>query len=413
MAKFQVRHLVKKRGRKNGPPRYVWEPSPSLRDMGWTTIPLKDKHGRQLDLTAAIDKAEQLNKEADAQRAGTEPAQPVQHGLPTLDQAIRKYKGHLRYKRLALTTRENYSDHLDALSDWAGSEPISAIDAPMVQDLYETLCTDPETGEVSPRAYANQRIAVLRLLLQNAVRFGFITQNPARKPGLTQVKSKARPWTRAEVTAMIAAADRLGRHSVGTAIAIAEWTGQRQSDILQMTAASHEAGRFRVEQNKTAARVDMPDSPALRARLSAERTRQREMGLIAPTLVISEWTKRPYTDQKGFSKLVARVRKEAVKPADPKHHHLAMPSCAKLTFLYLRHTAVLRFAEAGCTIIQIASYTGHTLKQAQSIIDRYLVRTAAIADEAARRRIAWEENLDRPVAAVLNEVGIEFPDLEG
>lgn len=39
-------------------------------------------------------------------------------------------------------------------------------------------------------------------------------------------------------------------------------------------------------------------------------------------------------------------------------------------------------SEAGCTTSQIAAITGHSLKTAEGILDRYLARTRALAGAA-------------------------------
>ena len=63
-----------------------------------------------------------------------------------------------------------------------------------------------------------------------------------------------------------------------------------------------------------------------------------------------------------------------------------------LCFFHLRHTAVTRLSEAGCTPQQIAAITGHSIKTVETIIDRYLVRTAELARTAFEKRRAKERN---------------------
>jgi hypothetical protein len=50
--------------------------------------------------------------------------------------------------------------------------------------------------------------------------------------------------------------------------------------------------------------------------------------------------------------------------------------------LDLRGTAVTLLAEAGCTVPEIVSITGHTLQSATRILEKYLARTKAISDAA-------------------------------
>jgi integrase len=50
-----------------------------------------------------------------------------------------------------------------------------------------------------------------------------------------------------------------------------------------------------------------------------------------------------------------------------------------LTFHDLRGSTVTRLAEAECSHIEIASITGHSLRDVGAILDRYLARTDKIA----------------------------------
>jgi hypothetical protein len=60
-----------------------------------------------------------------------------------------------------------------------------------------------------------------------------------------------------------------------------------------------------------------------------------------------------------------------------------------LTFNDLRGTAVLRLALAGCTVPEIAAITGHSLREAQTILDaNYFRRDQALAEsESAMRKL--------------------------
>ena len=53
-----------------------------------------------------------------------------------------------------------------------------------------------------------------------------------------------------------------------------------------------------------------------------------------------------------------------------------------LHFHDIRGTTVTMLAEAGCTLPEIVSITGHTLRSAQDILDKYLARTSKLAESA-------------------------------
>ena len=57
-----------------------------------------------------------------------------------------------------------------------------------------------------------------------------------------------------------------------------------------------------------------------------------------------------------------------------------------LTFHDLRGTAVTRLAIVGCTEAEIATITGHSLRDVRSILDaHYLARDPALAESAIRK----------------------------
>ena len=54
----------------------------------------------------------------------------------------------------------------------------------------------------------------------------------------------------------------------------------------------------------------------------------------------------------------------------------------------LRRTACVRLAEAGCTAIQIAALSGHTIQRTSQILETYVPRTSAIGRDAMD---LWEQ----------------------
>jgi integrase len=57
-----------------------------------------------------------------------------------------------------------------------------------------------------------------------------------------------------------------------------------------------------------------------------------------------------------------------------------------LTFHDLRGTAVTRLAKAGCTVPEIATITGHSLRDVGAILDsHYLSRDSALGESAIRK----------------------------
>jgi integrase len=55
---------------------------------------------------------------------------------------------------------------------------------------------------------------------------------------------------------------------------------------------------------------------------------------------------------------------------------------ADLHFHDIRGTPVTMLAEAGCTLPEIVAITGHSLRRAQDILEKYLARTSRLAESA-------------------------------
>lgn len=435
---MKVRHLVEKSS--GGRPIFYWQPSADLRMAGWQAMRLPD------DRPAAIAKAEGLNLEVDAWRRGeVSPNAPAAAALRgkraaagTVEALIADYKASRFWLKLAQRTRDEYAWALELIATWAGDMPARGITPPAVQAFYAAQLRRVEGSGRNRRvietpAKAAAVIRVLRLLLGVGERLGYLPagSNPAAKPGL-ELRRQREPllWSAAAVRHMAAAADRLGWRSIGTAILLNEWLGQREADILGLPPWSVDHGALMLQQGKTRRRVALPVHlvPHLVARLQgeAERARQEAVAGVVrasgfsnplariaaagavvqlraaqaadkgrPVLLRHESTGREW-NRHTFGHVFAEVRVAAAAgiPADEARGLPAlpaMPECARLRFMELRHTAVTRLHEAGVDELGIAGITGHTPGSVRAILDRhYLVRTAKAAEGAFRKRLAAE-----------------------
>ena len=408
MATIRIRYLVERPGQPL--PRYFWQPSSELRAQGWPPrrVPLdwaahSDPHALR---AAACAEAERLNAQLDASRAASaanlQPA--AAHSAPasrTLGALIAEYQASDAWRGLARSTQRGYAQCLAKLSAWGGDAPIAAIDEVRVQRLRAAMAATP--------AFANAVVRVLRLLLEHGRRTGWrpwLPVNAASRPGLISALPSGLIWPRAAVTAFVEAADARGRHSLGTAVMLNEWLGQREGDILRLPRTVYRDGRLIVRQSKTGATVSLPIHlvPALQQRLEAELRRTEAKGATPLHIILNEGTGRPY-DQHTFRHRFAEVRAAAAKDHPefqtgslrPGRDMLAADAFTvrmdDLTFMALRHTAVTRLAEAGCTSLHISAITGHSAATVDQLMRRYHVRTADQADTAFRARLAKEQGL--------------------
>lgn len=382
MARVKVRHFIEKPGASG--PRYFWQPSAALRAMGWVPERLPES------LHAAIARAEELNRQLDAWRTGTDDAvlakTPPRGPQPgTFADLIRRYKASRFFTDKEDTTKRGYLQNLKVIEEWAGDVQVGAIGAPRVQKLYDEI-------RAKTPSKANAVITMLRILLAHGRRAGMVATNVAEKPGLIGRPFSGKIWPIDAVALFVEVADRMGYSSVGTAVIVGHWIGQRPGDIVAMPRAAYHDGRFWITQSKTGARVAVDHSPWVAERVEDMLANRKVEALLPktkePALLICEATGKPWVHD-TFSHAFADIR--AMVAAEWPAFEMSDGSTVEtngLLFRHLRHTAVTELANAGCTDIEISGITGHTLKSVKEIIGRYLVRTSDLAGAATKKRLA-------------------------
>lgn len=201
-----------------------------------------------------------------------------------------------------------------------------------------------------------------------------------------------------EFQALVAAADAMGRPSIGDAMYLGLFTGQRQTDRLNMRNASTVEGRHAFRQSKTKQLVDIKEAPQLTARLIQARARvaaiKLRLGLkdMPPQIVINEENGQPYAS-KTYGNWFAKVRDLAIAGSA----ELGLAPCPSLAFVNeagdqdykhdqdLRDTCVMLLDRAGCDLLTICDITGHSYASAQTIVKHYRARNAARADTGIDR----------------------------
>ena len=155
------------------------------------------------------------------------------------------------------------------------------------------------------------------------------------------------------------------------ALLLALWTGQRQGDLLRLTWTDYDGTYIRMRQSKGHGskgrrRVTIPVGPPLKAALDAALKEKRS----AVTILVNSFG-RPWTED-GFR----RSWDKAFKKASLKDLH----------FHDLRGTAVTRLALSNCSVPEIASITGHSMKTVQEILDaHYLGGRIELAESAIKK----------------------------
>lgn len=372
---------------RDGRPRFL--PSPRVRAEGHEPRDLKHDDGTWFTFGETCDFARAFMR----QRA----AQPkVKRGRPkagavrrvTLGKMVEQWQASQRWtgearrgrKPLSANTIRDYRQKLAAVAAdfpelW--SAPAEAVSVPVMQRVHDEL----EEGR--GLATARGAIAVLSSAWKWALTRGVVRGvNPCKGLDKAMPPPRVRFGTRAEIVAIVAAADSLGLPSVGDAILLGLWTGQRQGDRLSLCVHSRLGKRRVFRQSKTGAIVAVLEAPELEARLALAGARRRAAGVVDPHVILNEQTWRPYVAD-TFRHDFARVREAAAG---------ACPSVATLRDQDLRDTAVTWMALAGAEIPEICAVTGHSTETAHQMLKHYLARHPEMADSAIRKMVRWYED---------------------
>jgi integrase len=153
------------------------------------------------------------------------------------------------------------------------------------------------------------------------------------------------------------------------ALLMAIWTGQRQGTLIGITWQQYDGSHIRLQPNKQQRgkkkkRIVIPVGDLLKAALDARRPEKAEGPILRNTFG-DAWT------SDGFRASWGKAFDKAKLGDHDLHFH------------DLRGTAVTRLALAGSTVPEIATFTGHSLKDVEAILDRhYLGRDVRLAESA-------------------------------
>ena len=271
----------------------------------------------------------------------------------TLMTIIAEYKASPEFTRLAQSTRRSYSLYIALIENEFGDLPLSALADRRVRGEFKTW----RDGFAATPRKADFAWTVLARIMSFAKDRGTIAANPCEKGGRLYVADRAdKLWGEQELAAMLAVASP----EIKLALVLALWTGQRQGDLLRLPWSAYDASHLRFRQSKTGRRMTMPAGMPLRALLDAT---ERRSPLILTNSYGRPWTSDGF--RTSWSKACARA------------------GVSGLTFHDLRGSAVVRLALAEATVPQIATFTGHSLRDVEAILDaHYLGRDVKLAEAA-------------------------------
>lgn len=268
-----------------------------------------------------------------------------------------------RPKALRESTQREKKRLLKRVEEKFGDMPIAALNAPRV--IGKFIGWQEEIGLDHPRE-ADNRLTAFGTVLAYAKRKGRIARNPLEKfERLYEGDRSDIIWLEDSIRVFMKDAPV----ELQRALILAIHTGQRYGDLVRLRWADYDGTHIRLKQSKTSARVIVKVSAALKRMLDT-----------APKTcpyILSRADGRPWFTDKNDKELGkafrAHMKTAGLYPDDPGE---------RLHFNDLRGTAVTLLSEAGCTIQEVVSITGHTLKSASQILEKYLARTRSLSDAA-------------------------------
>lgn len=280
----------------------------------------------------------------------------------TMGKLITEFKASSEFTGKSAKTREAYERYLDMIRKEFGDMSLTNIQDKRARGKFKewrdvVAVTGGVTGDQPRPRAADYAWTTLARVLSVAKDRGRISINVCERGGrLYEADRAEKIWTEEDVRKMLA----LHRPDISAALLLALWTGQRQGDLLKAAWTNYDGQALRVRQGKTGARVAVPIAAAVRTMLDA-------MPKKAITILTNTRGK-PWTSD-GFRTSWGKA--------------CAAAGIVGLTFHDLRGTAVTRLALSGCSTAQIASITGHSLKDVESILDaHYLGGKIELAEQA-------------------------------
>jgi hypothetical protein len=385
---------------RDGRPRF--EPSPTLRALGYKGEDLKSESGRWMTAGQALDwsnafhkQIEQAKRKAKMRKSGRhEPTKvPPAPALRPTYPVSRLFDDWLNLKinpSIADLSENTIRDYRQKAKIFQNHLPdvweaeAEALTKPICVGLYDALRGKLATKNRSGIPSASGAMRILGIALQWAMdrgKFPHMHVNPSHKLKMKTPAPRIRFATIPEMKVMVETADEMGSHDMGDMFVLAVWSGQRQSDRIEFQFVGREKDRLEFRQGKTRALVSIPEAPELRKRLLAAEERRKKAEIISPYVILNE------EDWKKFSKDRYRRRFQDVRRAAARR----LPSLKTLRDQDFRDTSVTWLAMAGCTVPMICSITGHSFKTAHDILKHYLAMNPELADSAIAKLVEWYE----------------------
>lgn len=331
-----MRYVTERRNA-DGTTRHYWQ------RRGYGLVRLPD------DVVERASKLKALNAAAEGK---TQPAQVIIHG--TVLWCINDYRASERWAKLSQSSKVSYGVYLRKLEGEIPNLHMKDFDRAVAKTFL---------GKIDGIASRNLARAVVHLLYEHAIEEEVIDRNPIIKLKLPRSKARDQYVRPAQWEALVetAKAKKAPRWFIPM-MALMLYTAQRVRDALMLQWPKD--GEIKVRQKKTRAIVAMPVHRDLAALIDP-------LPRLGVTILRTEQNR--HITYARANEIWNEIKDKA--------------GLAHLQLRDFRRTAVVMMAEAGCTVPQIASITGHTIASVHRIMETYWVATKPQAEAAIK---LWE-----------------------
>lgn len=255
------------------------------------------------------------------------PEKPAQGD--TIRELIRAFEASPEFAAKAKTTQTQY---LIYLRPW-----LKIADTPATEvRRRDVLAARDAIAQTRGAGAASAFGRVAAVLFGWALDREWIEANPAIR--IKAIPGGALPaWTEAQINHALAHL----REDLRRVVMLGLFTGQRRGDLIGLTWAAYDGATIRLRQAKTGVPLVLPVHPILKAELDAWKAEKADSIMILTTPRTGAWKNGAFLSQE-----MAKGLKKIGLPSGLNVHGL-------------RKAAARRLAEAGCTVHEIASITGH------------------------------------------------------
>jgi integrase len=275
------------------------------------------------------------------------------------------YRTSLEYKELRLDTQRQYDYHIAVASEHFGKTRLSKIAPLSAKKAYDTWCNRGVS-------FANHVMSAAKIVFNHGVRMEIVSVNPFDKVKRRETKARRVVWSQKDIQKFLEVAySDFSTRNIGLIAQMAyEWC-QRLGDmrVLEWTSIQFDKQTVHIEQSKRRAEVFLPISDELCEMLQEQQDDFGFQSYVAPRPYPIDGVYKPYSLYK-LPKFARQLMDQAGLSRD-------------LRLSDLRRTGTTEMVDAGVSIGQIMSVTGHANPQS---VKPYMKHTYDSANYALTKR---------------------------